>query len=89
MFQHHSVTFVVLTSYNFQNLNFLQKLPNIFSLERFLLPFGDSSDVPSFKASVLFGCTSLSLAFPFSDSSDVSCFEAVLLFGCPSLSLTF
>ena len=59
----------VLTSYEFQNLNFLQKLPKVFSLERFPLPFGDSSDVPSFEASVLFGCTSLSLAFPVSDSS--------------------
>ena len=31
----------VLTSYEFQNLNFLQKLPKVFSLEHFPLPFGD------------------------------------------------
>ena len=79
----------VLTSYDFQNLNFFQKLPKVFSLKRFPLPFGDSSDVPSFEASVLFGYASLLQAFPVSDSSDVSCFEALLLFGCTSLSLRF
>ena len=62
----------VLTSYEFQNLNFLQKFPKVFSLEHFPLPFGDSPDVPSFEASVLFDCTLLSSAFPVSDSSDVS-----------------
>ena len=78
-----------LISYEFQNLNFLQKLPKVFSLERFPLPFGDSSDVLSYEESVLFGCTLLSSTFPVSDSSDVSCFEALLLFGCTLLSSTF
>ena len=79
----------VLTAYDFQNLSFLQKLPKVFSLECLPLPFGDSYDVPSFEASVLFGCTSLSSTFPISDSSDVSCFGALLLFGYTSLSSTF